>query len=197
MRRTGPAIAVAVLALVVAMAPASAATVTVLMDNSYDFDPPTRTIDYGDKVKWKNNSSFEGHDVQGTAPSDYFSSGEPGEMGPGDTYSKLFRAAGSYPFTCEVHPGMDGRIKVRMGARKIDGGSGFRLTMASAQSSGYQHVLWVDRPGPTGWAVLRTTTSATYDFTPTASGQYKFKSQLRRVSDDESSGFSPVVKLTH
>jgi plastocyanin len=187
---------VAAIALVLAAAPVSAATYTVRMPG-YDFSPATRTIARGDSVKWKNNG-FDDHDVYALQPAAYFSSGAMGGMDPGDTYTKAFRSAGTYPYTCRVHTSDGMRGKVRVPMRAVRSGGDFHLTLASATAeSGYRHDVWVDRPGTSGWQHWTYTSSATATYHPTAGGTYKFKSRLQRISNGQTSRFSPVVSVTN
>lgn len=198
-RAVGTAVAVALLALTLAAGPVAAATTTVTMDNGNDFSPSSVSINRGDTVLWKNNG-YVGHDVYGTRPSAYFKSGPPGGMGNGDTYSKTFKSAGSFPYVCRVHSGMEGRVVVPMGASRIvDGGVvKFKLTLASealSSSSSFRHVVWVDPPGG-GWQIYKTTTKAKVTYSPSASGTYYFKSEVKRLSNGSTSDWSPVKSLT-
>jgi plastocyanin len=203
MRRTVQAIGVASLAVVVATAPVGAATVTVRMDDGRDFHPATRTIGRGDTVKWKNNASFEDHDVFGTQPSKYFKSGKEGGMEPGDAYSKAFKSAGSFPYLCRTHSadGMTGRIIVPMGAKEVDGGDRFKLTVASADlpsSSAFRHVIQVDTPGGSSTFVdWKTTRMSTAFYTPSAGGTYRFRALVERTSNGTRSDPTPIKSLSH
>ena len=71
------------------------------------FEPAEVTIGVGETVTWTNNDSVP-HDVT----ADSFSSGEPGGMAPGDTFEHTFEEAGTFDYTCTVHPGMDGTVVV-------------------------------------------------------------------------------------
>jgi plastocyanin len=203
MGRSMPAIGVALLAVVVAAAPVGAATVTVRMDDGRDFHPSVRSIGRGDTVRWKNNASFEDHDVFGTQPSKYFKSGKEGGMDPGDAYSKAFKSAGSFPYLCRIHSddGMTGRIIVPMAAKEVDGGDRFKLTVASADlpsSSSFRHVIQVDTPGGSSTFVdWRTTRMSTAIYTPGPGGTYRFRALVERTSNGTRSDPSPIKTLTH
>ena len=71
------------------------------------FQPAEVTVSVGDTVTWTNNDSV-GHDVT----ADSFSSGEPGDMGSGDTFDHTFQEAGTFDYVCSVHPGMEGTVVV-------------------------------------------------------------------------------------
>ncbi len=78
------------------------------------FSPDSITINKGDTVTWTNDESI-GHDVTKTdGPGPDFSSGDPGGMGEGDTFSETFKTAGEISYECTVHaPGMSGTITVK------------------------------------------------------------------------------------
>lgn len=200
-RAVGTAVAVALLALALAAGPVAAATTIVTMDNSYDFSPSSVTVSRGVTVRWENNASYVPHDVKGTAPSSYFTSGAEAGMDPGESYSKTFKSAGSFPYICRIHqPSMDGRVVVRMGASRIvDGGVvKFKLELASealSSSSPFRHVVWVDTPSGS-WQIFKTTTKATVTYVPSASGTYYFRSEVKRVSNGSTSDWSPTRSLT-
>jgi len=78
------------------------------------FNPDSITINKGDTVTWTNDESV-GHDVTKTdGPGPDFSSGDPGGMGEGDTFSETFTTPGEISYECTVHaPGMSGTITVK------------------------------------------------------------------------------------
>ena len=197
------ALATAAIAVMLAAAPVSAETVTVRMDNGYDFHPSYATIGRGDTIRWKNNSAFEDHDVRATAPNGYFKSpGGNGGLEPGDTYSRTFKSAGSFWYVCLNHAseGMQGTVVVPMSATEIDGGDRFRLTVASANlpsGSAYRHVIQVDAPGGGGFVDWKTTRKAVVNYTPGASGTYRFRSLVEKTSNGQRSSPSPTKTLSH
>lgn len=195
-----PATVAAVLCLAMVAGPVAAATRNVTMNDGQAFSPSYVSISRGDSARWKNNATFEEHDVFSTGPAKYFKSGPAGGMGPGDRYSKTFPSAGSFAYLCRVHAGMDGTVIVPMSARRItaEGTVKFKLTVASAAlstGSPYRHVVWVDTPNG-GWQILKTTTKSNLTYIPSASGTYYFRSEVTRLSDGSSSGFSPVSSVT-
>jgi plastocyanin len=96
-----------------AQKPSSGETVEVSMKD-IAFDPGSITVNKGDTVTWTNDESI-GHDVTKTdGPGPDFSSGDPGGMGEGDTFSETFKTAGEISYECTVHaPGMSGTITVK------------------------------------------------------------------------------------
>jgi plastocyanin len=71
------------------------------------FNPVTITVPVGTTVKWTNKASVT-HNV--TSATAVFSSGP---MGNGATYTFQFTTAGTYPYTCTLHPGMAGTVIVQ------------------------------------------------------------------------------------
>lgn len=96
-----------------AQKPSGGETVEVSMKD-IAFDPDSITISKGDTVTWTNDESI-GHDVTKTdGPGADFSSGDPGAMSEGDTFSETFDTAGEISYECTVHaPSMSGTITVK------------------------------------------------------------------------------------
>lgn len=87
-------------------------TVMIVLDSSTDilrFSPSTVTIRVGDSVQWVNDT---------TAP--HTSTSDPGDPAPWDgtmmkwhdTYTVHFAVAGSYTYSCAIHPNMMGTVIV-------------------------------------------------------------------------------------
>lgn len=68
------------------------------------FQPPVIQVDAGTTVTWTFDDGSTGHNVVG----DGWSSPAQ-ESG---TYQHTFEQPGSYPYTCTLHWGMDGRVEV-------------------------------------------------------------------------------------
>lgn len=103
LRRLVLAAPVAALLAASALHPASAAvTVRVKMRDNV-FRPQTVTIDRGDRVRWVNR----GEAVHTTTGSTWNQT-----LAPGERYTKRFRNAGTYRYSCTLHPGMTGRVIV-------------------------------------------------------------------------------------
>jgi plastocyanin len=71
------------------------------------FSPQSVTIKAGDTVVWTNKDSVE-HDV--TAADGSFKSGI---LASGATFSHPFAQAGTYEYSCTLHPGMNGTVIVQ------------------------------------------------------------------------------------
>jgi plastocyanin len=80
-------------------------TVQVVMLNR-SYDPGTVTVKVGDTVTWLNQDPLQ-HDViaeNGEFKSELFDEGE--------TFTFTFTAAGTYPYFCSIHAGMEGTVIV-------------------------------------------------------------------------------------
>jgi plastocyanin len=71
------------------------------------FSPVKARVGPGGKVKWTNDGKVT-HNVT-------FGGGSSGNLGPGETFVKKFNRAGKFPYSCTIHPGMTGKVKVVAG----------------------------------------------------------------------------------
>jgi plastocyanin len=78
----------------------------VWMENS-KFNPATLTVAVNTIVKWTNKDGFD-HNV--VSDSSWFDSGI---LQAGKTFSRQFTTAGTFPYTCTLHAGMNGTIIVQ------------------------------------------------------------------------------------
>jgi plastocyanin len=76
------------------------ATVRALDDH---FRPRTVTISHGSSVRWSNRGDNTHTTTGGTWSA---------SLSPGESYTKRFRRAGTYPYSCLLHSGMTGRVIV-------------------------------------------------------------------------------------
>jgi plastocyanin len=91
-----------------AEAPAGGGKKVVMKDIT--FEPGDVSVAAGDTVTWTNDDTVN-HDV--TADDKSFSSGDAGDLAPGDTYDHKFDKAGTFKYVCTVHPGMEGEVVVK------------------------------------------------------------------------------------
>lgn len=75
-----------------------------IVDNR--FRPATITVERGTRVRWRN-AGRRTHTV--TADDRSFDSGR---LAPGERFARRFRATGTFPYHCTVHPRMTGTIQV-------------------------------------------------------------------------------------
>lgn len=87
---------------------ATAAADTGVTISDFQFAPSSVTVDAGDTVTWTNDDTVD-HDVTG----DGFKSGDAGGLASGDTYKHKFDKAGTFKYSCTVHPGMTGEVDVK------------------------------------------------------------------------------------
>ena len=82
------------------------------------FSPNPAIIKVGDTVTWTNNDDSQPHTVtSGTGPDDpnmgkAFDSGTSVLTTKGKTFQHTFTKAGEYPYFCELHPSMVGKVVV-------------------------------------------------------------------------------------
>jgi plastocyanin len=80
-----------------ATTPASpVATTTVDLPKSYKFVPASILVDVGATVTWTNNDNFTHNVTFGDEPSK--------TMKPGESATREFPAAGTFPYQCTLHP---------------------------------------------------------------------------------------------
>jgi plastocyanin len=80
-------------------------TTAIVNIQNFEFNPSTVTISVGDTVQWNNLDTTE-HDVHAAT----FDSSE---MPGGSTYNNTFTQAGTYNYTCALHPSMKGQVIVQ------------------------------------------------------------------------------------
>lgn len=74
----------------------------------YKFAPAELKVSRGTTVKWVNNEKRTAHSVLFLGPEGF----ESERLFPGESYSRTFDKAGSYPYRCGPHEEMKGRIEV-------------------------------------------------------------------------------------
>ena len=82
---------------------------TIVVIRDFAFSPTTVSIRPGTKVTWVNCEQ-PGSDSH-TSTSDATGWSSP-LLAPGDSYTREFAAAGSYPYHCAPHPSMTGTVLV-------------------------------------------------------------------------------------
>jgi plastocyanin len=81
-------------------------TTTVDLPPSYKFVPVAIAVAPGSTVTWTNNDNFT-HNVR-------FEGDEPQQMSPGQSVTRTFDTAGTFPYVCSLHPNdMSGAVVVR------------------------------------------------------------------------------------
>ncbi len=75
----------------------------------FKFTPAEITINKGDKVVWTNKEKRQYHSVWFEA----LGEPEPDYLFPGDSYERVFKEAGDFPYRCGPHPEMRGMVHVK------------------------------------------------------------------------------------
>jgi plastocyanin len=93
--------------------------VSILPDVPADrsFSPNVINVRIGDTVTWTNHDVIPHTVTSGTGPSDpnkgkEFDSGLSTPLMPGKTFTHKFTTAGEFPYYCQLHPAMTGKVIV-------------------------------------------------------------------------------------
>ena len=81
----------------------------VTQGSMYAFDPASLTIKVGTQVIWINDSNAP-HTV--SSDTGVFNTPNPLGINPGQTYAFTFTKPGTYPYYCNIHTYMTGKIVV-------------------------------------------------------------------------------------
>ncbi len=81
------------------------------------FSPNPINVKVGDSVTWTNKDTIAHTVTSGTGPSDpnkgkVFDSGLSTLLTQGKTFSHKFNTAGEFPYFCQIHPTMVGKVVV-------------------------------------------------------------------------------------
>ena len=196
MRRSVGSLAFALVCLGLTSPPAAAAGCdrTIAIVNS-SFDPSTWTVSAQDDLHacWHNGDPFT-HTA--TADSGIFDS----TLVAGADADVHLLGAGAYPFHCQIHGFMRGRITVRphASAATIALGQSFVLRVGD-QGAFVPAPTWdVQRRRNAGpWVTIKTGTSmASFAVKPGRAGTFRYRARTHLA--DDVSGWSParVVKVT-
>ena len=75
----------------------------------FKFIPAEITINAGDKVRWTNKEKRQYHSVWFEA----LGEPEPDYIFPDESYERVFKEAGDFPYRCGPHPEMRGVVHVK------------------------------------------------------------------------------------
>lgn len=167
-----------------------------LTDDAYDPSEVTGH-DLGKSVQWTNEGSST-HDVTDSSGMDLYGSGP---LGPNDSYTFTFVAAGIYKYACSLHPDMTGTIKAPMILTPDTGNAStpFTLTWAStAAPAGYTYDVQIERPGDSDWTTwLSGVTYGSTTFVPDAgNGTYSFRAHIRKLAGGAAASYSASQSIT-
>ncbi|HEX8099193.1 MAG TPA: hypothetical protein VF660_03205 [Actinomycetota bacterium] len=162
------------------------------------FNPQRISIPQGDYVSWTNNSSAT-HTSTGNSPLSLWNTGSITSEG---TVDVLFKAAGGYPYHCDIHPSMTGLVRVPIERTPSSGLVGTQFTIKTASEAPTSPFVYdiQKRRGKNGtWKAWRTlSASNTTTFKPGSAGNHFFRGRLRNTNKDPdaSSSWSPVRSVS-
>jgi plastocyanin len=195
-RRLAPVGALALVAAPLAFA----GTHDVGMHNS-DFFPRRTTAAQGDTVRWTNDERkrHTKHSATSVGGGKGVGLWDSGLLERRQSFEFAFAYAGGYRYFCRLHKDMDGSIRVPTLAEPPSGGTGTEFTViAGTEDAGADLVFDIEKREPGGdfepWMTGVTTSRVT--FTPTAPGEYAFRTRLRRLSTGGASGYSPAATIS-
>ena len=185
------------LLLTVMLPGTSSAAQVKILELNYVFAPDPVTVALGDTVTWKDEVRNR-HNTTDQSPLVLWDSGL---MRAQETFSYTVTAASTYPYFCQLHErfGMFGVLKVQDVATPPGGpvGTVFTITVGTVDAPPGM-VYDIQKRDPQGvfldW-MTGTTAQVTFDSTGQPPGGYRFRSRLRRISDDATTQFSPPLAV--
>lgn len=116
----------------------------------------------------------------------------------------MFTSAGTFQYVCLHHSAdnMRGTVVVPMKVTRLSGShERFKVTVGStaiASNAPWVRVVQVDLPvGGATYTVIKTTRAASFTYTPSAHGTYRFRSYLKSTGSAGQSQTSPAVSISH
>jgi plastocyanin len=92
-----------------AQLPAEAFGSTIVIIRDFQFTPSAVKVAPGTKVTWVNCGAAGEESHTSTSNSNVWNSSL---LAPGETFTREFPSAGSFPYHCTPHPGMVGTVTV-------------------------------------------------------------------------------------
>jgi len=164
----------------------------------FAFLPSVKSVASGGHVAW-DFCTTTGHNVVDATPMGLFDSGS-GVLGD-PPFEFTFVAAGQYPYVCTFHPGMAGRVKVKIDAQPVSGvlTTPFALTWASTSApNGFVYDVQIRRPAHPWRSWRRAVSAPGHSFHPDAGpGPYRFRSRLRSVGNGHADWSKKVTIHVH
>ena len=187
-------VALLVVLVIAVAAPANAAATTVTVRN-FSFDPEVVTDQVGGTVTWQNETGTF-HNVASTQG--MFRSGS---AAPVFTYTRTF-SAGTFPYMCEVHATMVGRVRIRPRLSSAPDGAPFTVRWAGDTTNTGSSFRVQYRVNGGEWKVWRSSTTADSavfgrngaPVTVRRGTTYGFRARSQRNANNSS--YSPIVSFT-
>jgi plastocyanin len=163
----------------------------------FKFTPGAVKPGLGSTILWTFNGPSS-HTVTDSTGMGLFDSGP---LGPGNTFSYPFSAAGIYAYDCTIHPTqMTGQVKVPVVASPTTGtvATWFTITWATITApSGFTYEAQIKRPGATRWTIWTSGPSMFSMFQPDGgTGTYSFRARLKKTSNNKASDWSVTRSIT-
>jgi plastocyanin len=191
-KRTASVLAAAAMVLGLSL-PARAGATQVEMTQQFTFNPTPIAVAQGDSVLWTNVSSFQHTATQNAG---FF---DTGVVDQEQSKSKVFKWAGGFPYQCIFHgPSMHGKISVPAkwatpGEQHPGDEQRIRIATEAAPAP-LAFDVQMRKTGDADWSPYRQKIkNAVVKFTPTAAGEYQFRSRVHRLSNNKVSGWSPAA----
>ncbi len=146
---------------------------------------------YRAPVEWFNDTSTD-VEIQDTTGMNLFDQTIPGNS----DWTYTYVAAGTYTFDDAADPALSGRVVVPFcgwALETIPPHGSHRLFFAPGPAVGYAFDVEIRKPGTARWTWWRydNRTGQTV-FSSTRIGYYSFRSRLRQLATNKTSGFSPI-----
>ena len=160
------------------------------------FDPDSVGVHVGDEVEWDNTGQFLTHTA--TSDAGFF---DTGTVDPGGTHQVLFRFGGAFPYHCLIHgPSMHGTVKVldqwlNTGTQHVGDVQRIRLATGNSVPNGLAFDVQMRATGGDWHVFSSKVRQLIVKFTPTAAGEYRFRSRLHVLANNKVSGFSPALAV--
>jgi plastocyanin len=178
------------IALVALAAPADATGQVNVTIMNLAFNPPVAHVAQGVPTQWTNKDGFD-H----TSASDQLFWESP-HIPSNGTFSTTLESAGVYSYHCEIHTFMTGKVSVGLFARQTATGFNIRWSKLATNPVNRNFDVQIMRPGSSKWTSFRAaTTKSLASFSSNVAGEYQFRARTRNLDNNQTSGWSPVLKI--
>jgi plastocyanin len=165
-------------------------------DGGSEFSPRVVAATQGAGLRWSFNGPSD-HTVTDASGMGLF---DTGAQGPGSVFQYYFIGAGTYNYTCTIHAGMQGRVRVPTLASPPSGGisTQFTITYSGNQApTGFGFDVQIKRPANSRWKTwLKDQYGNVATFVPDGgTGTYSFRARFKNLTNGTSSAWSAVVSI--
>ncbi len=168
---------------------ASASTTSRVRVADFAFKPDAIRVILGEFIRWRNVGDHT-HTVT-SDPAGFFNM----TLEPEDAGVRAMRSAGTFRYSCRIHPEMTGVVRAPVVAEPRTGatpGARISITLASARIPGRTYdVQWQRDNGK--WRSLRDSVrSRRVYFVPRRTGSFGFRARVHEADRDATSDWSPA-----